>query len=132
MGNPGLFRGSRFAFLVGEKANYKASVEGGYAADVLSKIQSQYFRRYPADLSLDQEPSEEFTKAVDDEKADDEQVQPDPDKLTVEEYEAEMQRLTVHADLIAVRKGVRCNCLFLRLPMLTPNSNSSDGWPIIT
>jgi len=114
-----LFRGSRFTFLVGEKTNYKAGVEGGYAADALSKIQSRYFRRYPAALPLDQEPSEEFTKAVDDEKADDEQEQPDQDKLTTEEYEEEIRRLTAHADLIAVRKGVRCDCLFRRLPTLT-------------
>jgi len=77
MVNPGLFHGSRFTFLVGEKTAYKAGVEGGYAPDAVSKIQSRYFRRYPVELSLDEEPSEEFSKAVDDEQADIEQVRPD-------------------------------------------------------
>jgi len=128
MVNPGLFCGSRSTFLFGEKADYKAGVEGGYTADALSKIQSWYFRRYPVELSLDEEPLEEFTKSVDDEKADVEQAQPDPDKLTTEEYKAELERLKNHADLIAMRKAVCCDCLFQRLPLLTQTfSKSSDG-----
>jgi len=132
MVNPGLFRGSRFTFFVGEKADYKAGVEGGYAADALSKIQSRYFRCYPVELPLDEEPSEEFTKSVDDEKADTEQPQPDLEKLTAEEYEAELERLKNHADLIAVRKAVRCDYLFQRPPPLTQPSTANQAMAEIT
>jgi len=127
MVNPGVFIGSRFAFFVGEKADYKAGVEGGYAADALSKIQSRYFRRYPVELPLDEEPSDEFTNAVDDDKADIEQEWPDPEKLTTEEYEAELERLKKHADLLAVRKGVRCGCLFQRPPLLTQRYTANQA-----
>jgi len=112
MGNPGVFRGTRFKFLILEKASYKAGVDGGYATDALAKIQSRYFRRYPVKLPLDEEPSPEFTKAVDDEKLDVEQQEPDPEKLTVDEYKAEIERLRQRADLIIVRKAVSCDYLF--------------------
>jgi len=117
MVNPGVFIGSRFTFFVGEKADYKVGVEGGYAVDALSKIQSHYFRQYPVKLPLDEEPLDEFTNTVDNNKADIEQEWPDPEKLMTEEYEAELERLKKHADLLAVCKGVHCGCLFQR-PLL--------------
>jgi len=119
MGNPGLFLGSRFTFLMGEKADYKAGVDGGHVADALAKIQSRYFRRYPVELPLEQEPSSEFSNAVDDEKPDAEQPEPDREKLTEAEYNAEVEWLKEYANLIAVRKRVCCYCLFQRPPLLT-------------
>ena len=112
MVNPGIFHGTRFDFLMSEKASYKAGVDGGYTTDAVAKIQSRYFRRYPVEIPLDEEPSAEFLLAVDDEKPDVEQQRPDPEKLTVDEYEAEVERLKERAELIATRKKVSCNCLF--------------------
>lgn len=112
MVNPGVFRGSRFAFLIGEKPAYKAGVDGGYAADALANIQSRYFRRYPVELSLDEEPSPEFLDAVNDGAPDIEQQQPDPEELTDVEYKAEVERLKIRSDLIDTRKKVSC-CLFI-------------------
>ena len=132
MVNPGIFRGTRFAFLVSEKASYKAGVDGGYAADALAKIQSRYFRRYPVELSLDEEPSAEFLKAVDDERPDVDQQVPDPEKLTVDEYKAEVERLRQRADLITVRKAVSCDCLFWRPPsLMNPIANQTLDVPPI-
>jgi len=108
MVNPGIFRGSRFIFLKGEKPAYKAGVDGGYAADALAKIQGRYFRRYPVELSLDDELSPEFTSAVNDEVPDAEQQQPDAEELTDVEYEAEVERLQMRSNLIDIRKAVSC------------------------
>ena len=49
---------------------------------------------------------------MDDEKPDVEQQEPDPEKLTVDEYKAEIERLRQRADLIIVRKAVSCDYLF--------------------
>ena len=109
MVNPGIFRGSRFTFLVGEKPAYKVGVEGRYAADALAKIQSRYFRRYPVELALDVEPSPESLSAVDDEAPDIEQQEPDPEKLTDIEYQVEVERLLERSNLINIRKAVSCH-----------------------
>jgi len=106
MGHPGVFRGSRFTFLVSEKPAYKAGVDGGYTADALSKIQSRYFKRYPVELAMDQEPTPEFLSSVDDEAPDEEQIEPDQDKLSPEEYIAEVERLKERTLLITIRKAV--------------------------
>ena len=121
MVNPGVFRGSRFTFLIGEKPAYRAGVNGGYAADALAKIQGRYFRRYPIELSLDEEPPSEFTSAVNDEAPDVEQQQPDPDELTDVEYKAEVERLQIRSDLIATCKAVSC-CLFISKPATHNNT----------
>jgi len=112
MVNPGIFRGTRYTFLMGEKATYKAGVEGKYTGDALANIQSRYFRRYPVELPLDEEPTAEFLAAVDDNRPDVDQPCPDPEKLTEAEYKAEVERLEEHADLIDIRKRVSCHCLF--------------------
>ena len=109
MPNPGIFRGSRFIFLLGEKAAYKAGVDGGYAADALAKIQSRYFRRYPVELALDDEPLPESLSAVDDEAPDVEQQEPDKEELTDVEYKAEVERLLERTNLINIRKAVSCH-----------------------
>jgi len=87
--------GSRFTFLVSEKPVYKAGVDGGYTADTLSKIQSRYFKRYPVELAMDQEPTPESLSSVDDEAPDKEQIEPDQDKLSPEEYRAEVATLNI-------------------------------------
>ena len=66
MVNPGAFQGSRKAFLLSQKADYRDGVVGGYAADALAKIQRKYFKRYPIDLPDLKEPSAEWLAAVDD------------------------------------------------------------------
>ena len=109
MVNPGIFRGSRFIFLVGEKPAYKVGVEGGYTGDALAKIQSRYFQRYPVELALEAEPLPESLRAVDDEAPDAEQQEPDPEELTDVEYQAEVKRLLEHSDLINIRKAVSCH-----------------------
>jgi len=131
MGNPGIFRGTRFKFLMSEKASYKAGVDGGYAADALAKIQSCYFRCYPVELPLDEEPSAEFTNAVDDEKPDVDQQQPDLEKLTVDEYKGEVERLRQRADLITVRKAVSCDCLFWR-PLRLTNTTANQTLDVLS
>jgi len=127
MVNPGIFRGSRFQFLIGEKAAYKAGVDGRYAADALAKIQSRYFRRYPVELALDDEPSPESLSAVDDEAPDIEQQEPDKDELTDVEYEAEVERLFERNNLINIRKAVSCHLFISKAVTHNRSSNSGAG-----
>lgn len=70
MPNPGSFRGSRFDFMVSQKAEWARAVEEEYATEMLSTIQCRYFRRYPVDLPHDVEPSAEHLASVDDDGPD--------------------------------------------------------------
>jgi len=115
MVNPGIFHGSRYKFLIGEKPAYTAGVDGGYAGDAVAKIQARYFRRYPIELPLDEEQTTDALEAVDDDAPDKDQPEPDREKLSPEEHEAEVTRLVERSRLIAVRKAVSCTCLFLKV-----------------
>lgn len=86
MVNPGSFGASRKALLMSQKPDYSAGVVGGYAADALAVIQRKYLKRFPINLAHDEEPSEDWLAAVDDEEPFPEQVTPDIDVLSEEEY----------------------------------------------
>ncbi|KAF8954792.1 hypothetical protein BDZ97DRAFT_1675759 [Flammula alnicola] len=105
MVNPGAFRGSRKEFLMNEKANYSAGVAGGYAAEALAIIQRRYFKRYPIDLPHDEEPAAGSLDAVDDDAPDPETCQPDPERLSMEEYAAAMAQIAERKKLVAYRKA---------------------------
>lgn len=107
MVNPGTFRGSRCEFLNSEKPAYTAGVDGGYPADALALIQRRYFKRFPIDLPHEEEPTDEFIKAVDDDAADPEHEDLD-DTLDGEALIAAMEEWVVRGKLIASRKAVRC------------------------
>lgn len=106
MVNPGAFRGSRREFLVGEKANYAAAVNGGFQKDAVALIQRRYLKRYPISLAHDVEPSQEHLDAVDDDAPDPEPEQPDAEKLSSEEYDAAMKVIKERGELLSFRKGV--------------------------
>jgi len=107
MVNPGAFQGSRKAFLLSQKADYKDGVVGGYAADALAKIQRRYFKRYPIDLPHFEEPPPEWLEAVDDESPDVEQDEPDMSTLDEEQYAMEVEQLQARKSLLKFRKAVR-------------------------
>jgi hypothetical protein len=106
MVNPGSFGTSRKAFLVSQKPDYSAGVVGGYAADALAVIQRKYLKRFPIDLAHDEEPSEEWLAAVDDEEPFPEQVAPDIDVLSEEEYATALEMLAKTRKLLDFRKAV--------------------------
>jgi len=128
MVNPGIFHGSRYTFLIGEKPAYTAGVDGGYAGDALAKIQARYFKRYPIELPLDEEQSIETLAAIDDDAPDEEHPEPDRETLLPEEYEAEVTRLIERSKLITVRKAVSCTCLFLKLLRRLTNLQQIKRW----
>ncbi|KAF9470378.1 hypothetical protein BDN70DRAFT_902157 [Pholiota conissans] len=107
MVNPGAFRGARKEFLMNEKANYSAAVAGGYAADALAQIQRRYFKRFPIDLPHDEEPSPETLNSIDDDAADPEPEidEPNPQRLTIEEFAAAMQHIEDRKKLLNFHKG---------------------------
>ncbi|KAF9540849.1 hypothetical protein CPC08DRAFT_770728 [Agrocybe pediades] len=105
MVNPGVFRGLRKEFLLGEKDAYAKGVLGGYAADVLAAIQRRYFKRFPIDLPHDQEPTSEHLSAVDDDAPDIELPPLDETAMTPAEYQAEMTRRRDRQELIEFRKA---------------------------
>lgn len=106
MVNPGAFQGSRKAFLVSQKADYKDGVVGGYAADALAKIQRKYFKRFPIDLPHFEEPTAEWLEAVDDESPDVEQDEPDITTLDEEQYAMAVEQIQARRLLLNFRKAV--------------------------
>ena len=106
MVNPGAFRGQRKEFLVAEKQNYAAAMEGGYGADALAQIQRRYFKRFPVELGHFEEPSQEHLASVDDDAPDPEPEEPDASKLTPEEFEAATKKAAHRQKVIRYRKAV--------------------------
>lgn len=100
MVNPGAFQGSRKQFLLAEKAGYADALKTGTANDFLTDLTRRYFKRYPADLDHDVEPSAEHLDAVRDDAPDPEIPEPDPalpaDELAVAQAKyAELQKTIV-------------------------------------
>ena len=114
MVNPGAFGSSWKAFLVSQKNVYSAGVVGGYAADALAGIQRKYHKCFPINLPHDEEPSEEWLALVNDENPDPEQVAPDIETLSEDEYACAMDALEKRQKLVAFRQAVsNCHCLFV-------------------
>lgn len=65
MPSRGAFSNKRKAFLKSKQADFATAVEDGHTADTLAIIRRQYFKRFPVDLSDDEEPSDEALAAVD-------------------------------------------------------------------
>ena len=115
MVNPGSFGTSRKAFLISQKPVYSAGVMGGYAADALAGIQCKYHKRFPVDLPHDEEPSEEWTASVNDEEPYPEQVAPDIETLSEDEYACAIDALEKRQKVVAFRHAVsNCQCLFVQ------------------
>jgi len=106
MVNPGTFRASRKEFLKGELPAYGRAVEGGYTVDGIAMICCWYFKRYPVDMSLDEEPTAEHLAGVDDDA-----IEPDDPpmdtQLSLEEFIEERLRCEEHSALIIYRQAVR-------------------------
>jgi len=124
MVNPGVFRGSRKDFLLGEKAAYVAGVQGGYVHDALVDIQRKYLKRYPISLPHSEEPSSESLASIDDNAPDPEQEEPDKEKMEPEAYAEAMKAVEVCRSLIVYRKAVRFH-LFVWLPFTNQQSTSA-------
>jgi len=106
MVNPGTFRGTRKEFLKGELIAYARAVEGGYPIDGVALISRRYFKRYPVDLPLDEEPTPEHLAAVDDEEIELDEPAIDHTQLSLEEFIAEGFRREERAALIVYRQAV--------------------------
>lgn len=100
MVNPGAFRGAQKDFLQSQKAEYKAGVLRGYAADALAQIQWKYLKRFLIDLAHTDDPTPEWLAVVDDDAP--EQEQEDPDVLTLDEneYAAAMEKIAERRALL--------------------------------
>ena len=93
MVHPGAFKGLRKDFLMGEKADFAAAIEGGYTRDALAHIQRRFFKRFPLDPAEGVEPSPEHLATVDDDKPDDEPEEPDKQVMTAERYNEAVKNL---------------------------------------
>ncbi|PPQ84248.1 hypothetical protein CVT24_012931 [Panaeolus cyanescens] len=91
MVNPGAFKGKRLAFMISCKPEYAKAVEDGTEGDAVASIQQRYFNRFPVDMGVDVEPTDEELAAVDDDAAPIEAIAPDPDILNDDEYDLQMQ-----------------------------------------
>ena len=107
MVNLGLFRGLRKEFLMSKKSEYKAAVQGGFAADALVNIQQEYLKWYPIDLPHDQEPVPEVLAVVDNDLPDSDVEAPDPLTMGEQEYAAALEALETQRNLLTFWKSVR-------------------------
>ncbi|KAF9053244.1 hypothetical protein BJ165DRAFT_1523956 [Panaeolus papilionaceus] len=103
MVHPGSFHGIRKAFLYEQRGDYESGVQGGYAADAAAIIVRKYFKRFPASLSHDVDPTPEFLASVDDNEADDEYPEPDQETMSPDEYITAVQEHEVRRKLIVYR-----------------------------
>ena len=110
MVNPGTFRGTRKVFLKGELVVYAATVEGGFVADGVALIARRYFKRYPVELPLDEEPSPQHLAAVDDEAIDPDEPPMDHTELSLEEFIQQGISREERAALIVYRHAVSICC----------------------
>ena len=115
MVHPGAFKGLRKDFLMGEKADFAAAIEGGYTRDALAHIQRRFFKRFPLDLAEGEDPCPEHLAAVDDDKPDDEPEEPDKQVMTAERYNEAVKNLEDRQLLLQFRKGVSDLQLLSRL-----------------
>jgi hypothetical protein len=107
MVNPGSFQGARKEFLFGEKPAYQAAVSGGYARDALAIIQRRFFKRFPIDLPLSDDPTPDALASVNDDTPDDEPEAPDEDLMMApEEFTAAIEVFKQRQSLIQFRKEV--------------------------
>jgi len=107
MVNPGSFKGARKEFLLAQKADYAASVVGGYTADCLADIQRRYFKRFPIEHEHNVDPPREWLDSIDDNAIDPEPVPPDEDSIADAEFEALQREWMGRRKAIIARKEVR-------------------------
>ncbi|KAF9472053.1 hypothetical protein BDN70DRAFT_819199 [Pholiota conissans] len=88
MVNPGVFLGTRKAFLAAQQDLYASAVTENHVADTVANIQRRYFKRYPISLPHNEEPSAEWLASVDDDAPDGELLPPDRSKLDAMAFEA--------------------------------------------
>ncbi|KAH9478970.1 hypothetical protein JR316_0009433 [Psilocybe cubensis] len=105
MPNPGIFKGARKEFLLTQKGIYADAVKNGHVAETLMTIQRRYFKRFPVEMPLDQEPTSEALAAVNDDAPDEDIVEPDRDLLSEDEYNAQMAAFKSRQTVLVVRKG---------------------------
>ncbi|PPQ88429.1 hypothetical protein CVT25_011545 [Psilocybe cyanescens] len=90
MPNPGAFCGARKDFLLNEKKVYSLGVAGHYC--------------FPLDLPDDQDPSPEDLAAVNNKAPQPEQVQPDENKMTPDEYSVAILALKTRQTAVDFKK----------------------------
>ena len=102
----GIFHGLRFAFLDKERKGYADAVASGAKEDFLKDLVRRFFKRFPLELPLLEEPSEDHLAAVDDSKPDPEPEAPNAKQMLPEEYDAALKKFEQRQKLIQFRTGV--------------------------
>jgi hypothetical protein len=72
----------------------------------LALIQRKYLKCFPIDLPHNEEPTDDWLASVNDEEPDPDQVPPDLESLTEEDYIAATKELEERQKLLAFRKAV--------------------------
>ncbi|KAH9476587.1 hypothetical protein JR316_0010499 [Psilocybe cubensis] len=105
MPNPGIFKGACKEFLLAQKGIYADAVKNGHVAETLMAIQRRYFKRFPVEMPLNQDPTPEALAAVNDNDPDEDVAEPDRDLLSEDEYNMQMAAFKARQTVLIVRKG---------------------------
>ncbi|KDR65475.1 hypothetical protein GALMADRAFT_81806 [Galerina marginata CBS 339.88] len=100
-----VFQGLRLEFLMKNLKDYSDAVTQGTKEDFLKDIMRRFFKRFPPQLALSQEPSKDDLAAVDDSKPDPEPEVPKENSLSPQDYATAVGELTERSALIKLRTG---------------------------
>ncbi|KDR79066.1 hypothetical protein GALMADRAFT_64225, partial [Galerina marginata CBS 339.88] len=98
-----VFQGQRTEFLEKQRANYAEALKDGSKDDFLKEVVRRFFKRFPIELGMDGEPTEDQLKAVDDSKPDQELPIPNAKEMSPEEYRVALKTYEERKDFITRR-----------------------------
>ncbi|KDR66329.1 hypothetical protein GALMADRAFT_232569 [Galerina marginata CBS 339.88] len=101
----GVFHGGRFEFLNNERKGYAEALTSGSKDEFLKDLVRRFFKRFPVELGIGEEPTEEHLKSVDDSKPDPEPPMPSKRDVSPEEYELAIKAYEERKRLIVFRTG---------------------------
>ncbi|PPR02921.1 hypothetical protein CVT26_009776 [Gymnopilus dilepis] len=102
-----VFAGLRKDFLTAQLEDYEKALTDGARDDFVNDVLRRFLKRFPLDLPLDKEPSQEHLNAVDDSAPDEEPVLPEalPSGEAEPLYNAAMEKYEAEVSLIETRRA---------------------------
>ena len=106
-----VFAGLRKDFLTAQLEDYEKALTDGARDDFVNDVLRRFLKRFPLDLPLDKEPSQEHLNAVNDSAPDEEPVLPEalPSGEAEPLYNAAMEKYEAEVSLIETRRAVSVN-----------------------
>ncbi|KDR64898.1 hypothetical protein GALMADRAFT_1350442, partial [Galerina marginata CBS 339.88] len=94
-----------FEFLEKQRPNYAVALKNGSKDDFLKDVVRRFFKRFPVELAMDVEPTEDQLNAVDDAKPDQEIPIPNAKEMSPEEFQVALKTYEEHKEIITRRTG---------------------------